>query len=134
MEIDWGSSKLRVLLVEDEPLHQKLFAAWINQAGHQVVGVLDPRKAEAAMLHHLPDIAIIDIRLPHIDGLKLIALLRRRPELIAIPIIAVTVLNDEYDERSCLLAGADVYVTKPFSRAELLALLHRFAAGRESVG
>ena len=124
---------MRVVVVEDEPLHQKLFAAWIEQAGHQVIGVQDPRMAEPAMLQHLPDVAIIDLHLPHIDGLKLIALLRRRPELSAVPIIAVTVLTDEYDERNCLLAGADMYVTKPFSRAELLAHLQQVATGRASL-
>lgn len=124
---------MRVLVVEDEPLHQKLFAAWINHAGHIAIGVLDPRKAEHAMLQHLPDVAIIDLRLPHIDGINLIALLRRSSELDAIPIIAVTVLTGEYDERSCLQAGADMYVAKPFSRAELLAYLQRFATGRKAL-
>jgi len=118
---------LRVVLVEDEPLHQKLFAAWIERAGHQAIAVLDPRQAELVMLQHPPDIAIIDLHLPHIDGLKLIALWRRRRELSAVPIIAVTVLTDDYDERSCLLAGADMYVTKPFSRAELLAHMQQAA-------
>ncbi len=120
------------MVVEDEPLHQKLFATWIEQAGHQMIGVLDPRMAELAMLKHLPDVAIIDLRLPHIDGLKLITLLRRRSELSAVPIIAVTVLVDEYDKQSCLLAGADMYVTKPFSRAELLAHIQQVATGRGS--
>ena len=123
---------MRVVVVEDEPLHQKLFAAWIEQAGHRAVAVLDPRKAELVMLQHPPDIAIIDLHLPHIDGLKLIAHLRRRPELSTVPIIAVTVLTDDYDERNCWLAGADMYVTKPFSRAELLAHMQQVAAGRGS--
>ncbi len=109
-----------VLLIEDNVLHRKLFAAWLEKGGHRTVTVADERMAYGEAAARQPDIIITDIRLPYVDGRDIIRQLKNSPLTRHIPIMAISVLSGRQDEESCKAAGADVFVTKTIRMAAFI--------------
>jgi two-component system, OmpR family, phosphate regulon response regulator PhoB len=110
-----------ILLVEDEPAIQELIAVNLEHAGHPVRRAADAEAALAALNRALPDMMLIDWMLPRMSGLALARRLREDERTRHIPIIMLTARGAEADKVAGLEAGADDYVTKPFSPRELLA-------------
>jgi two-component system phosphate regulon response regulator PhoB len=110
-----------ILLVEDEPAIQELIAANLQHAGHHVIRADDAERALGIVKHALPDLLLIDWMLPGMSGISLARQLRRDERTRDIPIILLTARGSEADKIAGLEAGADDYVTKPFSPRELLA-------------
>ncbi|OGA73713.1 MAG: phosphate regulon transcriptional regulatory protein PhoB [Betaproteobacteria bacterium RIFCSPLOWO2_12_FULL_65_14] len=110
-----------ILLVEDEPAIQELIAANLQHAGHHVIRAGDAERALGIVKHALPDLLLIDWMLPGMSGIALARQLRREERTRDIPIILLTARGGEADKIAGLEAGADDYVTKPFSPRELLA-------------
>lgn len=110
-----------ILLVEDEPAIQELIAVNLEHAGHQVIRAKDAEGALGIVRHALPDLLLIDWMLPGMSGVALARQMRREDRTKAIPIILLTARGAEADKVAGLEAGADDYVTKPFSPRELLA-------------
>lgn len=110
-----------ILLVEDEPAIQELIAVNLEHAGHQVIRAKDAEGALGIVRHALPDLLLIDWMLPGTSGVALARQLRQEPRTKQIPIIMLTARSTEQDKVLGLDAGADDYVTKPFSPRELLA-------------
>jgi two-component system response regulator ChvI len=126
----------RIAIVEDEDTIREAVSFALRQQGHQVQGFADGLDAWTAFDAALPDLAILDIGLPRLDGLELCRRLRGRSE--ALPIIFVTSREDEFDRVLGLEIGADDYLCKPFSMRELLArvkvLLRRAALAANATG
>jgi two-component system KDP operon response regulator KdpE len=120
----------RVLVVDDDA--QILRALRINLAarGYQVLTAVDGTAALTAAADAPPDVVVLDLGLPDLDGTEVIAGLRGWTQ---VPIIVLSARTDSHDKVDALDAGADDYVTKPFGMAELLARL-RAAVRRASVG
>ena len=110
-----------ILLVEDEPAIQELIAVNLTRAGHHVVRVADAEGALKVVREALPDLVLLDWMLPGIPGIELARRLRSDERTRAIPIIMLTARGEEQDKVSGLDAGADDYITKPFSPRELVA-------------
>ena len=111
----------KILVVDDEAVLVETIAYNLEQAGYQVVTAADGVSAlEAARSEH-PDLIILDIMLPGMDGLELCRQLRREDATARVPIIMLTAKTEEIDKVVGLEVGADDYVTKPFGRRELLA-------------
>lgn len=110
-----------ILLVEDEPAIQELIAVNLTRAGHHVVRVADAESAQKVVREALPDLILLDWMLPGVPGIELARRLRADERTRAIPIIMLTARGEEQDKISGLDAGADDYVTKPFSPRELVA-------------
>jgi two-component system, OmpR family, KDP operon response regulator KdpE len=109
-----------VLVVDDEALILRALTASLGAAGYHVATAVDGRSAlEAAALRH-PAAVVLDLRLPDMDGVEVC---RRLREWTDVPIIVVSALDGEADKIAALDAGADDYVTKPYSAGELLARL-----------
>jgi two-component system, OmpR family, alkaline phosphatase synthesis response regulator PhoP len=110
-----------ILIVEDDRDIAELVQRYLVRAGHtaDLVGAGD--LALAAVRQHLPDLVILDLMLPGLDGLEVCRRLRRAPETRALPIIMLTARSEEADRVEGLDQGADDYVTKPFSPNELVA-------------
>lgn len=111
---------LRVMVVEDDPLHRKLYQAWLTGAGFQAIMVSDERDAQGVAAEQSPDIALVDIRLPHIGGLDIIEGLKASTATASIPVMAVTVLSSRSDEEACFAAGANRFMTKPTNMHALM--------------
>jgi len=124
----------KILLVDDEPVLVETIAYNLEQAGYQVVTAADGASALEAAHRETPDLIILDIMLPEMDGLEVCRQLRRESETATTPIMMLTAKGDEIDKVVGLEVGADDYVIKPFGRRELLArvraLLRRADYGR----
>src|SRR5512140_257322 len=112
---------LNILIVEDEPAIQELIAVNLEGAGHQVLRAADSEQALASIRRSLPDLVLLDWMLPEQSGLAVARQLRGDARTRAIPIIMLTAKSAEPDKILGLEAGADDYITKPFSPRELLA-------------
>jgi DNA-binding response OmpR family regulator len=122
--------KRSILIVEDEPSIAEVVALYLQRAGFQTLQASDGLAAQALLEQQAPDLSIIDIMLPELDGLALTRWLRDRSNM---PIILLTARRAESDRIAGLELGADDYVVKPFSPQELVsrvrAVLRR--TGRE---
>ena len=110
-----------ILLVEDEPAIQELIAVNLEHAGHHVIRASNAESALGIVRNALPDLLLIDWMLPGMSGAALARQLRQEDRTKQIPIILLTARSAESDKVAGLEAGADDYVTKPFSPRELLA-------------
>ncbi len=111
----------RILVVEDEPAIAELIALNLRHAGFEVTIAADGEEAQAAVDGVLPSLVILDWMLPGQSGHSLAKSWRAQPRTRGLPIIMLTARAEEADKVSGLEAGADDYLTKPFSAAELLA-------------
>lgn len=112
-----------ILIVEDNPTNMTLAVFVLKSAGHTVVSATD---AEAGLLlarSEHPDLILMDIQLPGMDGLQATQILKQSPETRAIPIVALTALAMKGDEDRIRAAGCDGYVAKPLAYKELLAVV-----------
>jgi DNA-binding response OmpR family regulator len=107
-----------ILVVDDEPKITQLVRDYLERAGFAVVAARDGREALMRARGERPDLVILDLGLPQLDGLDVTRQLRRDSDL---PIIMLTARDDESDKLVGLELGADDYVTKPFSPRELVA-------------
>jgi len=110
-----------ILLVEDEPQVQELLAVNLEHAGHRVLRAASAEEAENAIREELPDVLILDWMLPGESGVTLTRRLRAEERTRDLPILMLTARAMEHDKVSGLDAGADDYLTKPFSPKELAA-------------
>ena len=107
-----------VLIVEDEPEFAALVELWIGQAGYRTVTARTGPDALRRFYDERPDLVILDVALPGLDGWQLLERLR---EFSRVPIIMVTARGSEADKIRGLKLGADDYITKPLSFPELMA-------------
>jgi two-component system KDP operon response regulator KdpE len=109
-----------VLVVEDDPQLRRALTINLRARGYDVRGVGDGTSALSAAATELPDLVILDLGLPDMDGVEVVAGLRG---WTAVPIIVLSARDGQRDKVAALDAGADDYVTKPFGMDELLARL-----------
>jgi len=115
-----SSTAVRVLVVDDERPIRRFLQASLEAHGYSVHEAANGREAEAALLSYRPDVIVLDLGLPDVDGIELT---RRWREWTTLPIIILSVRGEETDKIAALDAGADDYLTKPFSSGELMARL-----------
>ena len=111
----------RVLVVEDDPDIAELVARYLEKAGYTTARVSSGRDALDAVRAKAPDLIVLDVMLPHLDGLEVCRLLRANDHTASIPIIMLTARADESERIVGLEIGADDYLAKPFSPNELVA-------------
>ena len=127
-----ASDAKKILLVEDEKAIRDAVAAYLEREGYWVVGVGDGQSAIEEFEKHQFDLVVLDLMLPKIPGERVCRTIRDTSD---VPIIMLTAKGETYDKVSGLEMGADDYVTKPFSPAELLArvdALYRRIGGSEN--
>jgi two-component system alkaline phosphatase synthesis response regulator PhoP len=111
----------RVLVVEDDPDIAELVARYLEKAGYTATRVSSGRDALDAVRAKAPDLIVLDVMLPHVDGLEVCRLLRANDQTADIPIIMLTARVEESERIVGLEMGADDYLAKPFSPNELVA-------------
>ena len=112
------SNQPTILIVEDDRPVRNLISMALKSRDYQVETSIDGKSAMLSLTGHAPDIMILDLGLPDIDGNEIIKKIR---EWSSLPIIVVSARSDERDKIDALDLGADDYITKPFSVDELLA-------------
>jgi DNA-binding response OmpR family regulator len=130
-----GAVRDKILVVEDEPVLLETLEYNLTRQGYQVVTAEDGRTALGVARAEQPDLIVLDIMLPGIDGLEVCRILRQE---MPVPILMLTARADEIDKVVGLEVGADDYMTKPFSMRELMArvkaMLRRVRLISEQVG
>jgi len=111
-------NQARILVVEDEPSIREVVSLYLRRAGYQVTVVADGHAALESLSAQLPDLVVLDLMLPGVDGLEITRWLRERGDT---PIIMLTARREEQDRIAGLEMGADDYVVKPFSPQELVS-------------
>lgn len=110
----------KILVVEDDPEVRRLMAFLLDNEGFTVYASEDGRQALDAIDGIKPDMVLIDLAMPNLDGFQLAEELRSRPEYQKIPIMAVTARDQQVDKYGAYKAGANAFLTKPFDPLELL--------------
>jgi two-component system cell cycle response regulator DivK len=113
----------RVLIVEDNPANMKLSSLLLHNAGHSVLCAVDAETGLTMARADRPDLILMDIQLPGMDGLAATALLKQDPETAGIPIIALTAMAMKADQKKSEVAGCDAYIAKPLRYQELYAAI-----------
>ena len=124
-------NKYKILIVEDEANIRNLVATMLDTAGYQSISADSVQSAKTLYASYLPDLIILDLGLPDMDGMNLLDFVRKNS---LTPIIVLSARTDESDKINALDCGANDYITKPFSSGELLARVrvalrnHRFSS------
>lgn len=116
-----GCETKHVTLIEDEPDIAELISVHLEKAGYKVTVCVNGKDFLHFMEENTPDLVLLDLGLPDMDGLEICKEMRKRSDLSSLPIIIVTARNEEMDKVLGLELGADDYMTKPFSPKELVA-------------
>jgi two-component system cell cycle response regulator DivK len=110
----------KVLVVEDNPTNKTLAIFLLQSAGHTVLSAADAEAGLTLAREEQPDLILMDIQLPGMDGLEATALLKKADATRAIPVIALTALAMKGDEERIRAAGCDGYIAKPMRYREFL--------------
>ncbi len=113
----------RVLVVDDQPLNVKVLEAKLSSEYYEVISATDGASALAAMREEKPDIVLLDIMMPGMDGFEVCRQMKADPSLVHIPVIVITALSEARDRVRGLEAGADDFLTKPINENALFARL-----------
>ena len=113
-----GGTMATVLIADDEPKIVRLVAAYLEREGHRTLRAATGRQALELFRAHRPDLAVLDVMMPELDGIEAARVMLREADL---PVIFLTARADEADRVAGLELGADDYVVKPFSPRELAA-------------
>lgn len=113
----------RILIIEDNPANMKLALLLLHKAGHQTHCAVDAETGVALARDEVPDLILMDIQLPGMDGLSATALLKQDSRTAHVPIIALTAMAMKADKEKCEMAGCDGYIAKPLRYQELYAAI-----------
>ncbi len=117
--------KKRILLVEDHPKTMQVMREELDLLGYEVVVAKNGLEALETAGLKLPDLIIMDIRMPNMDGLQVTSQIRQNPKTQAIPILAATAKALTGDKETCLASGCSDYLAKPFTHRELDAAIRK---------
>ena len=116
----------RILVVEDQEDNRQILRDLLANAGYEMIEAEDGQQALTQAAAHKPDLILMDIQLPLLDGYEATRRIKADPALNAIPIIVVTSYALSGDEEKAHAAGCDAYVAKPFSPRALLAKIREY--------
>lgn len=124
----------RILIIDDDKTLLDLLTVHLRGAGYSVVAAADPAVAIRTVLANPPDVILLDILLPYLDGLELLKALQGDPLSSAIPVVMLTALDDSESFIKARALGATDYITKPVQRDDLLAAIEKALARKRRQG
>ena len=119
-----------IIYIEDEPEMIDLVRLILNRKGYEVKGALGGQEGLDLIRSYHPDLVLLDLMMPEIDGFAVCETLRSNPMTASVPIIILTAVTSQMSRFSGLEVGADDYLTKPFSPKQLVARVNEMLAGR----
>ncbi len=120
----------KILVIEDNPANMKLACLLLRNVGHEVRCAVDAETGLTMARDDRPDLILMDIQLPGMDGLAATALLKQDPATAAIPVIALTAMAMKADQEKSQVAGCDAYIAKPLRYLALYAAIDAVLAAR----
>lgn len=115
--------KYRILVVEDEESLLKLESILLSLKGYEVTGVTDGIEALAEIERNRPDLIVLDIMLPGMDGFEVCRRIRENPETRDIPVVMLTAKKSTQDYAKGMECGANAYITKPFKSSKVMEVV-----------
>ena len=122
-------TKKRVLLAEDEPNIVESLVFLLERAGFEVDSEMHGQAALESALANPPDVMILDVMLPGLDGLEILRRLRADARCQRLPVLMLTAKGQREDRETALASGADLFITKPFSNSAVIDAVSRLAGG-----
>ena len=119
----------KILVVDDDARNLNLAVTVLEQAGHEVLSAEDGAEGIAAALAHAPDLVLLDVQMPGMDGVTVLMRLRAEPRTAALKVVALTALAMKGDRERLLAEGFDGYLEKPIRYKEFLAEVERLLGG-----
>jgi len=119
----------QILVVEDNERNMKLFSELLRASGYRTLEATTGERAVELALEHQPDLVLMDIQLPDIDGIEALGRLRADERLATAPVLALTAQAMEGDRERFLAAGFDGYLSKPVDIAEFVSTVRRYCNG-----
>ena len=119
----------QVVVVEDNERNMKLFREVLESSGYRTLEAETGERAVALTTEHRPDLVLMDIHLPDIDGVEALRMLRADERTASVPVLALTAQAMEGDRERFLAAGFDGYLSKPVNIADLLDAVRRYCEG-----
>jgi two-component system cell cycle response regulator DivK len=119
----------RVLIVEDNERNMKLFRDVLQASGYRTLEAASGQRAVELALEHRPDLVLMDIQLPDIDGVEALNRLKADERFSSVPVLALTAQAMDGDRERFLAAGFDGYLSKPVDIAEFVATVKRYCEG-----
>jgi CheY-like chemotaxis protein len=110
---------MKILVIEDQPVELKLVNHVLSNAGHEVSGAEAAEQAFAAVKANHPELILLDLILPGMDGLAVVRKLKADPDTCDIPVVAVTSCPEAYPKTAAMNAGCDAYLLKPVNTRQL---------------
>ena len=120
----------KILVVDDDAMNLRLAAAVLEQAGHEVLSAEGGAKGIEAAMAHTPDLVLMDVQMPGMDGISALKHLRAEPRTAALKVAALTALAMKGDRERLLAEGFDGYLQKPIHYKEFLASVAALLEGR----
>ena len=121
---------MRLLIAEDNPSDRLILANLIKRLGHDVTLAVDGEEAVRLFDEQRPDILLLDVMMPNLNGIEAARQIRQRAGDDLVPIIFLTSLNEASDLAECLEAGGDDFLSKPYNPVVIKAKIHAFSRMR----
>ena len=125
---------LKVLVCDDERHIVRLIQVNLERQGYTVVTAFDGKEGLEKVRSEKPNLCVLDVMMPYMDGFEVLKALRREPETENLPVIMLTAKAQDKDVFEGYHYGADMYLTKPFNPMELVTFVKRIAAGQDDAG
>jgi len=123
---------VRVLVIDDSNTIRRSAEIFLRQGGHEVVLAEDGFDALAKVNDHTPDLIFCDILMPRLDGYQTCAIIKRNPRFAAVPVIMLSSKDGVFDKARGRMVGSEDYLTKPFTKEQLLRAVAQYHPARLS--
>ena len=123
---------VRVLVIDDSNTIRRSAEIFLRQGGHEVVLAEDGFDALAKVNDHTPDLIFCDILMPRLDGYQTCAIIKRNPRFSAVPVIMLSSKDGVFDKARGRMVGSEDYLTKPFTKEQLLRAVAQYHPARLS--
>jgi twitching motility two-component system response regulator PilG len=123
-----SNSGLRILVVDDSATIRRSAESMLTSAGYDVVTAENGFEALSKVAQHNPDLIFVDIMMPRLDGYQTCAIIKNNSQYRSTPVIMLTSKDGLFDQARGRVVGSDLYLTKPFTKEELLAAVQQHAA------
>jgi twitching motility two-component system response regulator PilG len=127
-----ASAPVRVLVIDDSNTIRRSAEIFLRQGGHEVVLAEDGFDALAKVNDHTPDLIFCDILMPRLDGYQTCAIIKRNPRFTAVPVIMLSSKDGVFDKARGRMVGSEDYLTKPFTKEQLLRAVAQYHPARLS--